>query len=125
MDAPGGSVLQANFPVLAGMLVAVIGSFPEAVEVAFLGLPFAINRNQADFETFDAKPVRIELVLRLDVAPCHSASDTLILHHLPPVKQVMSRAPPGPSRENPPAVTSGAIAPVAKSSCPHDSETVR
>jgi hypothetical protein len=73
---------HADLTILAGRLVAVAGGFGETVEVALLGLPFAIERSQSFPEAFCAEPVRVPINVRVPASPCSVASYALI-HHKP------------------------------------------
>jgi hypothetical protein len=77
-----GLILHADMPVLAGWLVAVARRPGEAVEIALLGLPFAIKRGQGLLQASGAQPVRVSVKLRTSVPPCVIASYALI-HHRP------------------------------------------
>ncbi len=79
---------EAHVTVFTGMLIAVPGRFPEAVEIAFLVLPLAVKRSQSLFEARSTQPVRIPLKFRLPFPPRHLASKTLVLHRSPSPNRV-------------------------------------
>jgi hypothetical protein len=79
---PGkGSNPEAKFPVLARLLVAKTGGFPEAVEIAFLELSFAVNGSQADLETLRAQPVGVIFLPVFPFAPGLLTPDALVFHY--------------------------------------------
>jgi hypothetical protein len=80
--APQGSILYADWPILAVGLVTVAGGPGKTVKIPLTGLPFAIERSQRLLQAHGAKPMRIPLHFRLATAPCFTASYALV-HHKP------------------------------------------
>ncbi|MFZ2446511.1 MAG: hypothetical protein WAW37_09140 [Syntrophobacteraceae bacterium] len=73
---------KANLTVFARMLIAKSVRFPETVKIAFMGLPFPIERNQGILETNKAEPVRVPVQFRFPHAPSLAAFDALVHHKL-------------------------------------------